>query len=211
MAGLMNGALRIISLRFVVQEKLVPSCLREKPAVATSRAAAKTPGEFMAKRKLKGARVIDPVCEVGCVPFRTGLAVAGYVMVDAFSQPREDGRYVLRFDFADLDHAVSSDEFQKNVKPVAEKALGQLFEEAMWQVEVYLNHYFEEGRPAEDEYAVSVNFGHRFAILDQNGHHILQWAKDEHGERIGDAPVKVKPKIFLKIEDGGIALSEIGK
>jgi len=209
MAALMNGALRMISIRFVVQEHLVPSCIKEKTEVATRPTVAKTPREFSARQKIKGERLFDPVEKVGCMPFFTGLVTAGYIMVDAFSQLREDGRFVVRFDFASIDYASSSTEFQQDIRSGAEKALRQLLEQAMWRVTPYLNHYFEKGEPTEDQFAVSINLDSRYSIFDRSGRHIMQWERDESGKRVGDAPVKVHPRVFLKIQNGDIVVSKI--
>lgn len=211
MTGLMNGAVRIVMLRFSFSDlSLIPACIKEKPAKQKS--VGETPGQFVARTSAaKGAECFVPVEKVGCLPFFTGLAFAGYVLVDAFLQvlqKRGADFAVLRFDFAILEQDVSSDEFRQNIRPDAEKALQQMLELSMWRVRAFLNPYFFKEQEVEGQYALSVNLEARTPIFDRQGRPILQWEKDKNGERIGDAPVPVRPKLFLRIEKGDIAIGE---
>ena len=58
-------------------------------------------------------------------------------MIDAFSQVLHDYKKeygVVRFDFVELSHAVSSDEFLRDIKPEAEKQLAELVGKNMWSI-----------------------------------------------------------------------------
>lgn len=205
MKGLMNGAVRLVMLQFSFSNlKLVPACLKQKGE--------ESPSEFVVRKsEIRGEQFLEPVESVGCLSFLSDLALADYVLVDAFAKIRKRGgrpyaMSLAQFIFSDTEHANSSEEFLR-VRPSAELALRQLLEQGMWRVLAFLNHFFKDGEMVEDQYAISVNLVARVPLVDGNGKPLVQWQKDESGDRIGDTPIPVEPKLFLRIENGNICVT----
>jgi len=204
MSGLMNGSVRLVVLQFSFSNlKLIPSQIRQNSQKPPSKFADSKPG-------VSGEQILNPIENVGGLPFRLDLAKAGYVLVDAFSRiDQKNGQPfgIVRFVFAHHSHATSSKEFLK-VRGAADDALCELLEQAMWRVRGFLNHFFEDGVIVDNTYVVSINLEARSPLFDGNGNRLTRWKKDEHNERIGDAPVPLEPVRFLRITDGDIAVTE---
>jgi len=136
------------------------------------------------------------------------LALAGYVMVDALVEiRRKDGHQyaMVRFVFSDIEHADCSKEFLE-LQPLAEQELRQLLEQAMWRIRAFLNHLFEDGEIVDEQYAISINLEMRVPLIGGDGSPLKQWQRDDDGEQIGEGPVEVKPKKFLRIKNNDICV-----
>ncbi len=201
MSGLLNSAIWLTMLQFSFSNrKVIPEGINERPP-ETAQHFATRKSEYVG-----GEQFLFPVEGVSALPFIADLNEAGQQLVDAYWQSRiKDGReyYMVLFMFAAPGHDQSSEEFQK-VRSVALSALSKLFSEAMWRVWGFVNPFFKDNELVEDAYALCVNFDSRSPLVDGNGKPILQWKKDEKGERIGDKPVPLEPKKFLRIIDGDI-------
>jgi hypothetical protein len=194
MAGLMNGAVRLVTVHFSFSNlDLVPTCLKQKKT---------SPSEFVTrKEEVRGEQFLEPIEKVDCSSLPPDLASIGFVLADAFTEIREKkGRQyaVVQFIFSDIKYANCSEEFLAN-RPLIEEALRLLLEQGMWRVRAFLNHLFKDREIIEEKYAISINLDARMPLVDKNGDPLIRWQKDESGNRIGDAPVPVKPKLFLEI------------
>jgi len=206
MNSLLNGAVRLVMLQFSFSNiNLVPKCLR------VERKTLESPEEFIARKsRVPGEQCLDSVENVGGLDFLNDLSDAGYVLVDALAKLQaKDGREyaVVRFIFAEENYVNSSDGFQKT-KPLFEKSLRQMFCESMWRVRGFLNPFFSDGKIVNGQYVVSVNFEARKPLIDKNGNNLIQWQKNECGDRIGDAPITIEPKLFLRLENGDICVKK---
>ena len=206
MSGLMGGAVRLISLRFAFSNsKIIPECVREK--IST-----RLPSSFLQEQpNVQGVMFLDPVEKVGCLPFLRDLKGRDYILVDSFyeAKKRTHGKeyFLVRFDFASLDYAYTDDRFDREQRPKLEKALYNLFRESMWRVRAFLNPFYEEGQILENQCAISINLEARYPLFDKFGQRCREWEKDEFGQPTGDAPVKVHPKLFLRIKKGDIKIA----
>jgi hypothetical protein len=204
MNDLLEGTLRIVSLRFRVNNlKLVPQGIREKVHN-------ETPSQFIARQSSRaaGEECIAPTKDVSCAQFLNDLTATGYVMIDAFFQVLNPKYIIVRFDFVILEHFLPSDEFSQGAKIKAEIGLRNLAEKNMWRIQAYLNPFFFEGYEIDDQYGLAINLDSRKPLVDKNGQTILVWEKDEQRERVGEAPIELRPKLFLQIQDDEIVICE---
>lgn len=203
MGGLLNPAIRLTIFQFnLSNRKAIPDGINEKPPEG--------PVRFTARKSdyVKGEQFLPPIEGVSALPIIADLSEAGQELVDAYWQPRTKdcrGYYMIRFMFAAPNHANSSEEFLK-VRSGALEALSKLFSEAMWRVRGFVNPFFKDGELIDNVYSISVNFDARSPLTDRNGKPILQWEKDDDGNKIGDGPVAIKPKKFLRIINGDICV-----
>lgn len=179
---------------------LIPDCLEQESGI-------EKPEKFLARQfEIPGEQFIEPVEAVGCLLFIRDMEEAGYIIVDAFFKVgKKYGRDfgIMLFTFAIKENAHCSERFLR-AKLAIEQKLHNLFEQNMWRVRAFLNPFFKNGKMIDDLYAVSVNFEVRTPLVDGNGKPLVQWQKNDKGERIGDAPIKICPKLFLRIENGDI-------
>ncbi len=184
--------------------ELLPSGLRREDdsngaAEAVSRAS-----------QIRGEQCLPATDTVSCAEFLGDLISAGYVLVDALKKVRYDNRSqkeygVVRFTFVDQDHAETVPEWQGQ-KPVAEQELRKMAGDATWRVRAYLNPFFREGYTIGGVFCLAVNCEVRESLVDGSGKPVLRWRKDSKGDRIGDAPLPVEPKGFLRIADGDLCV-----
>ena len=200
MSGLLNPAMRLTILQFSFSNrKVIPEGINEKPPETAQSFTART--EYT-----EGEQFLLPIKGVSALPFIADLNEAGQQLVDAYWQARiKNGReyFIICFTFTASNYENSSEEFLK-VRSKALEALLELFSEAMWRVRGFVNKFFKDGESVEDTYALSVNFEVRSPLVDGNGKPILQWQKDDQGNKIGNGPVAIEPKKFLRIMSGDI-------
>lgn len=204
MKGLLNGTVRLVMLQFSFSNvRALPAGLFEKEQ--------ETLDELTARRSgVKGVQFIEPIQDVSLFQFLLDLVKAGYVLVDAFFQMRSSARGqqypVVRFIFAAKESARRDGEFARH-KQNAENALLQMCQEAMWRVRAFLNPFFKDGLLVDGQHAISINLEARNPLLDGEGNPLMRWEKDENGEKVGDKPFPLEPKLFLHIDDGNIIVA----
>jgi len=202
--GLLEGTVKLLMLQFVFSNMgALPAGFFEKKR--------ETLDELTARRSgVKGVQFIEPIQDVSLLQFLLDLAKAGYVLVDAFFQMRASVRGQqypsVRFIFA-AEESVRPDGEFANHKQNAENALLQMCKEAMWRVRAFLNPFFEGGLPVDGQHAISINLEARSPLLDGEGNPLMRWEKDENGEKVGNKPFPLEPKLFLCIEDGNIIVA----
>lgn len=162
---------------------------------------------FKREKHANGRRVIDPVKNVDVLTFVEGLTNGGYKLAKAFSQKRpktddpSQSYYIARFDFEpweeDFEHGDASARHNVN-------ALKKMCYEAMWQVKVFVNPFFSDGKEVAGEYTVSINMSFRQPLYNNVGKPIKRWRKDEDGERVGEAAVPLRPDYCLSFSEGVI-------
>lgn len=200
MKGLLEGTVRLVTLQFsATNPSFVPERLPRKGK--------ETVEQFVVRKSaIKGHQILEPVERVSGLYFSQDLEGEGYQPVDAFARTMEkDGRpfTVARFVSVAEQYVDSSEEFLK-IKPICKDAQVQIVTQALWRIRAFLNPFFENGEVVDGQYAISVNFEARVPLVDKDGKPLLQWRKDERGERIGDAPVPIEPRLFLRIENGDL-------
>jgi len=196
---------RLVMLQFLTTFKALPPGIPKKEKESVEELIARKSG-------IKGSQFIPQTEGVSLREFLCNLISAGCVLVDAFYKIRADGRGkefpAVRFLFADAGQDASSEEF-KAVRPGAMDALSQMCNGSVWSAVVFLNPFFSNGNPIEGVYTISVNLAVRKPLVDGNGNAILEWKKDADGNRIGDGPVPVEPKLFLRVEEDDIRVVSI--
>lgn len=159
--------------------------------------------------------MIEPIERIGLADFVGYLEVAGYELVDAVYQPRiRDGAVkgfttynMVRFLFARHENAEPSSEFEVDREEVR-AGLQKMVTDAAWRVRAYVKPFFKNGEPVPDRGVVSIHPEARYALVQPNGKPVVAWQKDAEGNRIGDAPVPLKPDYILRLEDGVIRFVE---
>lgn len=206
MKSLLNGRVPLVMFQFSLSNEnigLIPEGIPEKEREGIKKLIAR-------KSAPKGREFIARVPEVSALKFVFQLELAGYTLVDYFYQIRNDAEgkdfAIVRFVFADLEHTTSSPEF-KRTRHIGEAGLRELLSQALWQIQGYLNPYFDNatGKPVEGLNAISINLASRFPFADVNGEVILRRKKDEEGRPVG-SPVPIEPEKFLRITESGDVL-----
>ena len=203
MARTLANDIRLVIVQFAyTNENLMPEGIGIKN---------ETIEQFVAKSSaVRGERVIDPTPDLSLQFFVPDLAEVGHELVDAFSRRQsKNGRPFLttRYTFSGHDHAHSSEVFLAK-KDIAMSGLVKFVTEGTWEGQVYLNPLFCEGQMVPDAYALSVNLHARVPLFDATGKPMVRWQRDEAGEKVGEAPLILKPPRFLRVEDGGVCVVE---
>ena len=157
-----------------------------------------------------GEQIIAPTEKCCLLSFIENLETVGYELVDATYQARQrygggsntDKNYhAVRFTFARHEFATPSEDFLK-VRDRILVELGTMCCDAFWRVRAYSNSFFLNGEEVAEQVALSINLEARVPLYRADGSLVTQWQKDENGERIGDAPVSIKPDHYLSFVGG---------
>ncbi|MCE9642768.1 MAG: hypothetical protein K8Q97_00425 [Candidatus Andersenbacteria bacterium] len=181
--GGIGQSVRTVGLQFrFTNEALIPALIRALPAQQGSRSNSATGQEF-----------ITPTQDVGVADALAELDGLGYVLVDAFYQPRPASgggkpAYIVRFVFARKEFAEPKPAFI-NIRDQVRLMLGAMLQESMWATQAYINPLFVDHELVEGEFAVMVNMTARTPLIDPaTGRSIMVWPR---GERSGKASDKV--------------------
>jgi len=195
-----DATVQLIMLQFSFSNiNVVPECVRDLPRESINESLSR-------KRIANGELVINPIENVDVVTFLTDLTSSGYELVDASYQHRVDRRdlrrtyHMVRFVFARSEHATLSNEFLAIRKNIV-ASLREMCEQAIWRVRLFLNPLFSNDEEVMGEHAVSINLERRTPFCDNVGKPVKVWQKDDNGERIGDAPVQIRPDYYLNFLD----------
>ena len=202
--GLLDGAVKLVLLQFMCTTKALPSGLFEKNKESVDELIARKSG-------IQGVQFFEPTQNVSLLKFLEDLAEAGYTIVDAHYQMRANTRGqenpVVKFVFISEDNLRNPGEFTTH-KVAATKSLEQMCSQATWSAMGYLNPFFQSGHEVDRAHSVSINLAARIPLVGPDGNPLLRWQKDEAGERIGDAPIPLEPKKFLRIQEDNICIVE---
>jgi len=165
------------------------------------------------KNHSSGTMVIEPTENCSLIDFLDELKGAGYEMVDALYKKRIDpkdsrGRrtyHMVRFLFARREFVDLSEEF-KAVRDIISRELRSICEVVMWRVRVFLNPFYENGEEVIGHRAISVNLESRKPLFCPDGQPVTVWQKDEKGNRVGHAPLPIKPDCCLRVKDNTVQL-----
>lgn len=196
--GLLDGTVRLVILQFSFSNiRLIPSWLLEKRV--------ETRKLDIPREKIKGTQLFQCDKDLYVLPVISGLAEAGFVMVDAFFKWRSDGHgrqySMVSFVLGLKKTAHLEDEFAE-YRERSNKALALMCEQAMWRrVRGFRNSFFLRGEVVDGLYVVSIDLARRIPLLDRDGKRLVHWTIEDTG-KIDDEPVPIEPKSFLKIIDG---------
>lgn len=201
----LGSSIRLVTLQFSFTNRdVVPSCIKqlshETQEEAVARKVMPTPSQS----------VIQPTEDASLVGLPSMLEQAGYELVDAFYKPRIDqksGRtyHMVRFVFAHHDHVNISDEF-KRVRNTIRVALNDVCTQAMWRVRSFVNPFFKNGTRSEGQNVLSLNFEARKPLFLPNGQPVVVWQRDTGGERVGEAPLSLRAKVAVRVQDQVVQL-----
>ena len=201
-----DGSVRLVALQFSFSNiNIVPEILQERELDTTA-----DRNERKA-REGSGEMVIMSTENSSLVKFLNDLEASGYELVDAFYQPRVHPKNprilysMVRFLFARREYVDLSDEFRKT-RDVTYAELRKICEQAMWRVRAYLNPCFKDNEEVPGQHALSVNLEGRKPLFLPDGQPVVVWQKDEEGNRVGDAPLPLKPDHSLRIVDEVVQL-----
>lgn len=206
----LDSFVRLIALQFSFSNPdVIPASVK--------RLDRETPEERNERKKhSNGTLVIEPTENCSLVDFLGELEAAGYEMVDAFYKERIDpkdpyGRrtyHMVRYLFARREFVDLSEEF-KAVRDVNSRELRSICEVAMWRVRALLNPFFKDGEEIPGQRAVSINLESRKPLFRPDGQPVTVWQKDESGNRLGEAPLPLKPDHCLRIEENAVRLVKV--
>ena len=152
--------------------------------------------------------ILDSVPDVFCLDFAEDLACQEFELVDAFLKPvthTARPHTKAQFVFASKPFVDSSSDFIV-VKEGLMQDLDLLFNDAMWRVRAFRNPFYRDRKAVDGQFALSINLDARSALVDEEGEPLLRWQKDENGNRVGDKPMPITPKRFLRIENETICV-----
>lgn len=166
------------------------------------------------KERSSGIQYIEPTHDVSGKEIVDQLRSAGYYLYDGTVQQRPDKHnlayYTVRYLFGSqkANNPVASHEGGFDPE-LAQQGLKELLEKNLWRVRVFLNPYFRDNKPTREK-AVSVNFEVRKPLFEgTTGRRVAVWARNDQGQKLGDAPIPLAPKNTLTMEGGVIAVRAI--
>ena len=160
-----------------------------------------------------GVMVIEPTENCSLAEFLGELEVAGYEMFDALHEERIDPKdpcgksvhHMVRFLFARKEFVKISTEFE-GARIAIRSELQSICETTMWRVRAFSNPFYQDGEEIAGQRALSINLEVRRPLFCPDGQPVMVWKKNGNGERVGDAPLPLKPSRHLHIDDGAIQL-----
>lgn len=157
-----------------------------------------------------GVLITELAKKVSLEGFADKLAVAGYELVSAFCQRRRSQLdkmyYTVRFVFARKEYAKTSDEFKQRRETVFSQ-LVDFCKTAMWQMEIFLNPFYEKGQEVPGQKSISINLTMREPLFHSDGRSITFWRKTRKGELRDDRSHQLKPRRYLYIKGNVIKLT----
>jgi len=191
MSGLLDGKIRLVMMRFCFSNMdIVPTCLKQRPL------SIKTGDE-------KGRLYLPPVQWASGLSFLPDLDQLDYTLADAFFQvtytPHQAA--IVRYDFPLKEECEISPKTQAEL-PECHKSLRRLLGLSLWRIRVFVNPFFYDDVLVENQFTLSVNLEGRVPMFGKHMVRRVDWEKDVTGKKIGVEPVEVRPRWFLRIEDG---------
>lgn len=198
-----EGLVRLITVQFSFSNrKIIPNLIRfERETKIES---------ITRKARASGVLQIEPTERISIAEFPQDLTNAWYTMVDAFYQLRSgvSGKayHIVRFTFVRNNYVADVAEEFIPIRGSMHAALQEICDSAFWRVQAFKNPFFENDTPIDGQYAVSVNLEARVPFVEPSGEPVVQWKKDMDGNRLGDKPIPIEPKGWLRLEAGQIRL-----
>lgn len=196
----LDGSVRLVALQFSFSNPgaIPPSVKSLGPESFEERDARKS--------QSTGTLVIEPTENVFIPEFLIELEASGYEMVSGFYKERlnpKDSRgkrtyHMVRFLFARHEY-VSISEYFRSVRDTIRAELRGMCEAALWRVRVFSNPLYKDGEEVFGKRAVSINLEVRKPLFHPNGQPVMQWDRDEHGEKVSEAPLPLHPGYCLRI------------
>ena len=152
-----------------------------------------------------GVLLFDPTENTSVADLPADLEQAGYELADAFHEERagETKRRTyraLRFVFSRREHATAPSEERATLLAAARRGLERICKGALWKARAYLNPLRVNGEETEDEYAVSIPLVGRQPLFWPDGRPVSAWQRDERGNKLGDAPIPIRPAASLRVK-----------
>lgn len=205
----LNSSIRLVIFQFIfsnpnVVPPLIKQLKKEKETLEEQKK--------RKARKAKGTMLIEsPNCSF--VGFFEELEKYGYKMVDTFYQPRIDPKdshgkriyHMVRSIFARHEYVELSDELMKvwNACNGIHAELQDLCTQAMWQIRIFLNPFFDNGEEIPGQHALNINIAARKPLFYPDGQPVTAWQKNKDGRRVGKTPLPIEPDNYLRINNGG--------
>lgn len=205
----LDNSVRMVMLQFSFSNsKIVPRWVWEKSFEKW--------GEWKERKNNEGTgeTAIPPTKNCSLIKFLDELEIAGYKMVDALYQPRTDPKdnsrkrkyHMVRFIFVRREYLEELPEGFKNAQKNIHDELRKMCKEAMWRIRVFLNPFFQDNEEVPGHHALSINLELRTPLVQSDGQPVVVWQKDNQDNRIGDAPLPLKPDHYLHITENAIQL-----
>lgn len=195
----LGASIRFVSMRFSFSNsKIIPSSLKFKAPATVER-------EEVRRERHSGVLVIEPTESCCLAGFPQQLVLTGYPLVDGFYQPRPDPKDIfggrmygmVHFLFYRREFAEISPAFQA----IADTVFGDLTkmcDDAFWRVRAFSNPFYKDGREVVGQSTISINLEARIPRFHPDGSLLMQWQKDDQGNRVGDCPKAIVPAHYLK-------------
>lgn len=207
---ILNESVPMVSLQFSFSN---PEAI---PVLVRHRSNEMPEERVVRKSHASGRLVIEPTENCSVATVFVGIELAGYELVDAFHQERIDpkdptGRrryHTVRFQFARHEVAKVSEEFQ-TIRGQIRHELQDICGDSHWRVRAFLNPFYQNGEEVPSKNTASINFEARSPLFRPDGTPVLVWAKDERGNRLGDAPMPPKANRDLVVVNGEVSLMAV--
>ena len=189
--GGIGHSVRTVGLQFrFTNEALIPAFIRSLPAQQGSRSSPAAGQEF-----------ITPTQNVGVADALAELDGLGYVLVDAFYQPRPASgggkpAYIVRFVFARKEFAEPKPAFI-NIRDQVRLMLRAMLQESMWATQAYINPLFVDHELVEGEFAIMVNMTARNPLVQPNGQPIMVWPKGPRRDHLAQQKIPMTAETEL--------------
>lgn len=144
-----------------------------------------------------GACLMEATQNVSLTRFANDLDAAGYQLISMTAKVRrvykgDSGRnfyFMVRCVFSRGDSCTGI-----TTGTPERKALDEMVHRVTWRVRIYRNTQ-PDGSPF-----ISVNAEARTPLFRPDGRPVTAWRKDETGERVGDAPIPLRPEVALRFK-----------
>ena len=182
-------------------------------SASTRRAVKKAEAPKVAPTRPAGKLILEEkVVSFSPLPLIADFKKSGYRMIALSVEERgtrNSTHYMVRATFGLMSEgAVVSASFLA-LRDVYERDFTELLKRSIWsQLQAFENPVFEQGAVVERRYWVSVVLEGRKALWQPDGTLVTVWAKDANDERIGDAPLPLKPSYWLRLRGDYLEFEE---
>lgn len=170
---------------------ILPFGLKKRPNIAGVRT-----------ESVQGFVVISPTAGCDGTMFLAQLADAGYELVDGWWQVRgtfpQNRLTIITLVFATKEFANPSDWFM-GYRDRFLASFQKLLSFAFWQVRAFNNPFFQNNKQVPDQRTFCINFNMPRWVRNGNKP-AVEWERDAAGNKIGDAPVPLRPKFRLVLD-----------
>ncbi len=220
--GKKNRTIRVVGLRFSSSNReTISNALKEVDRKINPR----QKNVSQAKKIALGTQLIPKTEKCDISQFVEKLEQAGYELVHFVHKPFCDHgtplrhveyfqldvrpQHVAYFLFALKEFSAPSEAF-KSEKEMIHTELLKMCRAALWQSEMFLNPFYQDGKQIAGHNSININFNARLPLNNQDGQPVMVWEKNVNGHRSGKK-VPLEPNHVLVVSGNAIRLIKTTK